>query len=121
MRIIQLNEMAYERPDAIRLCSELGTEFIEHFHKAVKEGIKSNNFTHHCSEMEAWWERVKWVVLKYNKKQISAAQLKDWFFEAGSSVEFVIEEPYQDVYNKLILNLLLDYNKSVQDVLVELL
>lgn len=121
MKITKLNEMAYERPDAIRLCSDLGTEFIEHFHKVVKSGKESPDFSHHCVEMDSWWNKAKKIVLKYNKKLISEAQLKDWFFEAGSSVEYIIEEPYQDIYNKLILKLSSDYSKSVQDVLTELL
>ena len=121
MKVIKLNEMAYERADAIELCSNLGTQLIEHFHKVVKAGKESLDFSHHCDEMNSWWDRVKKIVLKYNNKRISEAQLKDWFFEAGSSVEYIIEEPYQDIYNKVILKLSSDYDRSVKDVLIELL
>ena len=121
MKITPLNEMAYERADAIQLCLSLGKKFIEHFNKVVQEGKHSQKYAHHCSEMNAWWNMVNKIVLKSNKKPISTAQLKDWFFEVGSSVEFIIDEKYQDIYNKLIVRLSYDYTNSVKSVMDDLI
>ena len=116
-----LNEMAYERKDAILKCDELGNNFIEHFHKIMSEGKDSTDFIHHCIEMDAWWNKVKNIVIKSTKKKISKSQLKDWFFEVGSSVEYIIQEEYQETYNELIFALLNDYSMSVKDILVNII
>ena len=113
--------MTYERKDAILKCDELGNNFIEHFHKIMSEGKDLTDFIHHCIEMDAWWNKVKNIVLKPTKKKISKSQLKDWFFEAGSSVEYIIQEEYQETYNELIFALLNDYSISVKDVLVNII
>lgn len=121
MKFSLLNEMAYERKDAILKCDESGDNFIEHFHKIMSEGKDSDNFVHHCTKMNAWWNKVKNIVLKSTKKKISKSQLKDWFFEAGSSIEYIIQEEYQEVYNELVFALLNDYSLSVKDILVSIL
>ena len=87
----------------------------------MSEGKDSTDFSHHCIEMDAWWNKVKSIVLKPTKKKISKSQLKDWFFEVGSSVEYIIQEEYQETYNELIFALLNDYSISVKDVLVNII
>lgn len=87
----------------------------------MSEGKDSTDFIHHCTEMGAWWDKVKNIVLKSTKKKISKSQLKDWFFEVGSSVEYIIQEEYQETYNELIFALLNDYSMSVKDILVNII
>lgn len=41
--------------------------------------------------------------------------------EVGSSVEYIIQEEYQETYNELIFALLNDYSMSVKDVLVNII
>lgn len=118
MKITHLNEMALNRSDAIDRCCNQGKQFIEHFHKGVHEGVNSNSFQHHCTEMQAFWDNVKFIVLQQNKKQISSDNLLNWFFLCGSDVEHMIEEPFQDLYETLYISLLADRkNSKVLDIL----
>lgn len=117
-----LNEMAMNRNDAVKLCVDLGNEFIDHFHKVMREGKLAQDFEHHCKEMDTWWRKVRDIKLKQNNKIISTNHLIDWFFTAGSDVEIKIEESYQDVYEHLYINLLQDrMNSDVLTILNELL
>ena len=116
-----LNEMAISRPDAIHECLSQAAKFIEHFHKVVKEGITGRDFHHHCKEMEAFWGEVKNLKLKPNSKLISGSQLSDWFFTKGEDVESIVEEPYQDIYEALIVRMQYDRYKPIEDIFTELL
>lgn len=117
-----LNEMAYERDEAINRCASLGKQFISHFHTVMRNGKDSNDFIHHCEEMQARFDDVKFIVLKYNKKIISSDNLINWFFTVGSSVEYQIEEPYQQAYEDLYISLLSDrVNSSVIDIMMRIL
>lgn len=104
--------MALKRKDAIGQCISLGKQFVEHFHKCMLEGKFSNDFLHHCSEMQAFWDNVKFIVLKQDSKLINSDDLINWFFTYGSDVEHVIEEEYQDIYEQLYLQLLRDRKNS---------
>ena len=118
----QLNEMALTRNEAIDRCFSLGKQFIDHFHKCVHEGKDSDDFTHHCTEMQAWFDEVKQYKLKQNKRLLTADTLINWFFTVGSDVEEKIEEEYQDIYEQFYIRLLLDRNNSnVENILTELL
>lgn len=101
-----LIEMAYERNDAIERCANLGKQFIEHFKKVVDGGVNDDDFGHHCNEMQVWYNDVKNIVLKYNKKKITNSQLIDWFFTIGSSVEYILDDKYVDFYEDFIIILL---------------
>ena len=119
---IQLNEMAYERSDAIDKCASHGKRFIEHFHKIMLEGKDSNTFHHHCSEMQAFYDEVKIIKLKPRSKYISADNLINWFFTIGSDIETVVDEEYQETYEQLCIALLSDrFNTKVEDILNNLL
>lgn len=109
-----------ERSDAIGKCMELGSEFIEHFIKVADEGPYNRDFEHHCKEMQTWWNLVKSIQLRYNKKLISNSQLMDWFFSRGSSIEYVIPIKFQDAYEEFCIKLLNDKNKSITDAIKEL-
>lgn len=99
-------EMAYTRPDAIDRCYSLGQKFAEHFIKVCKEGKNSEDYTHHCIEMQNWWDSVKGIRLKGNNKLISVSNLIDWFFTLGKDPEDFIPEEYISLYSKLYLTLL---------------
>lgn len=111
----KINEMALSRSDAIDLCLNLGKEFAEHFVKVVTEGVNSENFNHHCSEMQAWFDKVRKIKLKPKGKTLNIEQYIDWFFTVGQNTEDVVGENNVDLYEKLIaklLNLLNLYDKN---------
>lgn len=107
-------EMAYTYTKAMDLCYSLGKKFAGHFIKICKEGKDSNDFTHHCIEMQSWWDEVKDIRLKESKKKISYSDLNDWFFTLGKDPEDFIPEEYLELYSKLYLNLLL--NRDTADI-----
>lgn len=113
--------MSYTQSKAIDRCASLGRQFIDHFHKVVKSGKDDKDFKHHCQEMQFWWEDVRDIVLKHNKKRISRVDLVDWFFTKGSSIEIQIKEPYQELYEELCVSLISDYNNTVEEILDHLL
>lgn len=119
----RVDEMAYERSDAIDRCASLGKRFIEHFIKAYLEGNSSDDFKHHCQEMQSWFDEVSSIVLKSNKKVISNNQLIDWFFTRGSSVDLLFDdEDMIDIYNEFMIELLSSKRtKRVVDILEELI
>lgn len=121
MNIRVLNEMAYNRSDAINKCSDLGYQFVSHFKKLVEEGVFSKDFSHHCDEMQSWYNQVKDIVLKHSKRKISNTQLIDWFFTYGSSTEQLFEDDIVDVYEEFIFALLQtgDVEKSAKIALKE--
>lgn len=107
-------EMAYPRVKAMDLCYSLGKQFADHFIKVCKEGKDSKNFSHHCMEMQGWWDEIKDIKLKESKKRISYSDLNDWFFTLGKDPEDFIPEEYIELYGKLYLNLLL--NRETADI-----
>ena len=121
MAVRYLTEMATSRADAIEECFHQAKKFIEHFHKVVKGGVDDRDFSHHCDEMEAYWGDVKNIKLKPSAKLIAGSQLSDWFFTKGETVEDVIEEPYQDIYERLIVEMQYDRNKSIEEIFREIL
>lgn len=116
-----IKETAYTQSKAIDRCASLGRQFIDHFHKVVEEGDQSPDFKHHCQEMQTWWEDVRDIVLKHNKKRISKVDLIDWFFTKGSSIEIQIKESYQELYEELCVSLISDYSSTVEEILSRLL
>ena len=119
--VIELNEMSYHRNEAIDKCFDLGKLFLEHFLKVVKEGKDSRDFSHHCQEMQSWWERVDSIYLKPRNKKLNADQLINWFFLKGSSTEYLIKDDDDArLYEMLFLKLIYSDN-TVKDILEELL
>lgn len=110
-----LNEMAYSRSYVVDKCAELGKEFVEHFHKVMHEGIDSDSFKHHCSEMQTWWNTVRSMSYKHNKKRVPKSDLFDMFLTVGDSIEFLIEESYQEAYEEFCIYLLYDYSHTVEE------
>ena len=102
-----LREMSTSRADAIETCMDLSKKFTEHFNKAYSEGITSTSFHHHCSEMQAWWNKANAIKFKHNNKKLSNVNLIDWFFTGGSTPEdFLSDDTEIDVYNELIVEIL---------------
>lgn len=119
-----LNEMAIDRSDALTACIKLSREFINHFNKAFDEGIESLSFTHHCDEMQAWWDKVNGFVLKQNKKRITSSDLVDWFFLGGSDTDKIFkgDEDKIDVYNDFMIKILSNRESAdIESILREIL
>lgn len=116
-----LTEMAYKRTDAIDRCFNLGKKFTEHFNTIAKLGKDDVDFKHHCQELQSWYDSVKSIKLKENNKYITRGNLWDWFFTVGQNVEDVILEPYQELYEDFCFTLLSNSNKTIYEILSELL
>ena len=110
-----LNEMALNRRDAIDRCISLGIQFKEHFNKVLKDTPYSENYIHHCIEMDAFWTQVKRIRIKGSNKFLSSELLIDWFFSAGGSIEDDIDAV--DLYDKLISYMLYKRDISVKDAI----
>jgi len=52
-----------------------------------------------------------------NNKVISNQHLIDSFFTVGADVEDFLDEPYSDSYNKLMIKMLDDRDKSLSSIL----
>jgi hypothetical protein len=90
-----LKEMAYSRDEAMSKCYNLGKEFIIHFHKIYKE--PNAEVVHHWTkEMQAWYDEIRGIVLKHNKKKLNGTQLRDWFFTAGGDPDDYFGIRYED-------------------------
>lgn len=116
-----LTEMAMRRGEAIDNCEELGEKFTEHFNTITKLGKEDVDFKHHCQELQTWYDRARKIKLKETKKLITKGNLWDWFFTVGQNVEDVIEEPYQELYEDFCFRLLSNTDKTIYEVLSELL
>lgn len=116
-----IKETAFSQNQAIDKCLELGKKFVDHFNKIMVEGKNSNNFQHHCQEMQAWWDKVRKIKLSYNKKLISNRQLIDWFFTAGQDYSDLIITEYIIKYKELISLLLNDRNATIKEIFTNIL
>lgn len=100
---LKLEEQAQSRVDAINVCYSLGKKFIEHFNKIYID-VSNQAVNHWCNEMQAWYDQMNDIVLKYNKKHLNNSQKKDWFYSFGSSYEeyFNNNENEIEMYEELI-------------------
>lgn len=114
-----LLEMAYTRGHAIELCSNLSNKFSEHFIKIMKSGIESHDFKHHCSEMQAWFDKVSSIRLKPDSKKITKTNIMDWFITDGRVPEDFIPEEYVDKYEDFCFGLL--DGKTVEESISKIL
>lgn len=118
-----LNEMAYNRDDAILFCFGKGKQFINHFHKIYCEP-NSLDVSHWVGdEMQTWVNDINKVILKQSKRHISNVDKIDWFYTAGSSPEEYMHNPEPnddelELYDKFVMLVL--SNGSVKDSLVKL-
>lgn len=118
-----LVEMALSRLDAMDRCISYGEQFCEHFNIICEEGIESDNFNHHCGELQGWYKIVCKIKTKNNNKELSNEDLVDWFFTAGANVEDVINKDYISIYKKFINIMLNNRNNQqlVSDIISDLL
>lgn len=111
----KIAEQAKQRKYIIDKCEELGKLFIEHFNKTFEAGPEDRDFKHHCGEMQTWLDRVRSYTLAQNNKHLNVEEMINWFFTAGSSFEDVTI--YTEYYDKLVVELLADKTKTVEDVM----
>ena len=69
--------------------------------------------------MQAWYDKVSFIVLKHNNKKIRKDQLWDWFFTVGTDIEELIPTEWLDVYENLYLQLSLHPGLSIKSILKE--
>ena len=92
---MKLSEMAFNRAEAIDICMSIGKRFAEHFDKIYNSG--DNQFISHlCSEMQAWYDKMRSIKLSYNNKSLNFSQRYNWFYTFGSSYEFIFHENYDE-------------------------
>lgn len=83
------------------------------------EGVNSNDFAHHCSEMQTWWDDVKAIRIKQNKRHLNDDEVFRWFFTGGSEVEDLFDdENCREKYKILCKELLSDRNQTVLNVIM---
>ena len=112
--------MAYTSSDAINRCASLGAQFIDHFNNIMDaDGKNDPDFNHHTKEMNNWFNDVQNIRLKPKSLKLNTEQLIDWFFTAGSSIDVLVKEEYQEIYSDFIAKLLTNKNKYVSDILIE--
>ena len=119
--MVNIEEMAYHRSDAIDRCANLGKQFIEHFNKIMTAGgLEDPDFIHHCdAEMATWLNDVRNITLKPKNKRLNSEYLMDWFFTIGSSIDIIIPDEYESIYSNFVAKLLADKNKKVSVALAE--
>lgn len=111
-------EMSVDRSTAFDKCIGAGKPFIEHFIKVCNEGKDSENFSHHCQEMQAFWNQVKNLTLKPRSKLISPLNLADWFFCLGSEPENIIrDDGILEKYFNFFPKLLADRDYEIKELL----
>lgn len=105
-----LTEMALSRSDAIITCIGLHKKFIEHFDKIYKATLETpvnmENIPHWVTELSAFFGEIKSLKLKYNKKPLSNANIKDWFFTGGRNLEDFFKGEESKKYKKFCKELL---------------
>ena len=114
-----LLEMSYTRGHAIELCSNLSKKFAEHFIKIMESGLESPDFKHHCSEMQAWFDKVSSIRLSQIVKKISETNIIDWFITDGRMPEDFIPEQYVNKYEDFCIDLL--SGKTVEESILKIL
>lgn len=116
-----LKEMGMPRADAMELCASLGNRFVEHFAEVCEKGKDDEDFQHHCGELQAWYDKIKRIVLKQNNKHLSNIQKLDWFFTCGSSVDELFSNAnVSDIYDKFVVTLL-SSDETIQTILEDIL
>lgn len=121
MRITkQAIEQADYRADVLEQLESLGKQFMKHFIKVVNEGPEAPTFSHHCKEMQDWFNKAKEKRLKQDGKTITNTNLVDWFFSARRSPEdFIKNGLILDIYEQFYPRLLVNRKAIIEDILRE--
>lgn len=106
--MMQLNEMALSRADAMERCYSLGIKFIEHFHK-IYTNPADVSVNHWENEMQGWFNSIRRLKLKTTGKPLLNRQIIDWFLTACAFPEDVVdmsedEQISYDTFCTLLLN-----------------
>lgn len=119
-----VEDIIMTRFDTIRTCMDLGGKFIEHFHKIYNEGKTSENFNHHCAEMQSWLDKCRKIKLNSTNRNLTPVNLIDWFFTAGEGIDEdngFTDYTEIDTYNEFILALAANKDIKVKNVLQQIL
>lgn len=107
LNILELNEQAMVKADAMERCFSLAEKFIEHFDKIYND-IDSKSINHWASEMQTWLNQILDIKLKATNKALSLQQKMDWFFTKGSDSATLFSnnateaEVYDDFISKVV-------------------
>ena len=115
-----INEMAFSRSDILLRCLDLGPKFVEHYVKCIKDLEKETpkDFKYHANEMQSFWDKVRNLTYKSNKKKVSNSDLFDGFLTCGGNIEDRIkDEDIAEMYDKFIVNLLQNRDQLIVDLL----
>lgn len=112
-----LTEMSMSRSEISYRSSRLGRQFIDHFNKVLNDlqSKNSNCLNHHCQEMQSWWDYVRKLTYKHNKKYISDDDMIEWFFSGGGNYEDTVNNVA--MYKQLIGCMLSNKNKTIQSII----
>lgn len=114
-----LSEQAYDKYRVEDKCLELGSKFVEHFDKIYND-IDSEAINHWASEMQAWFDTVRNMKMKYNNRTPNEKQLYDWFITCGQiPVDLFDNDTEAEVYDDFADDLL-DVTKDVKQSLKNL-
>ena len=115
MKIFQ--ELSSKRAKILLRCNELGKQFIIHFHK-----VYSNPFNqavnHWCTEMQAWYDKIRKEKYKPDSRLLTNEELEDEFFTSGTTIDSYVDadeyemQKYEEFY-KIILD-----GHSVREALI---
>lgn len=114
-----ISEQAKSRGHMIELLMNNGEPFIEHFHKVCQDIINNDtdNYMHHCREMQGWWNKVKKYRYKQNNKVVRDDDLIDWFFTLGRLSEDNLPKSEAKIFDtKFIPELLCNREQKISDV-----
>ena len=119
---LTLNEMAMPRADVIYSSSRAGKVFLVHFDKLIKDfdSLSRLDLKHHCQEMQSWWDYVRGLTFKHNKKHVSDEDMKDWFFSAGGDFTEVLDKETCLKYEQLIKEMLKNRNETIFSIVTRL-
>lgn len=113
-----ITEQTLDRTKVLDIGLSLGAQFIKHFDKVYND-TDEGTMKHHAREMQTWYDKVKNLVWKHNKKKLSKTDLIDIFFTVGSTPDTYLDNDTEiEVYEDFYLDLL--NTDSVQESLRKL-
>lgn len=117
---IPLTEMSMPKSEICYRSSRLGRQFIDHFNKVLNDLQSETNtsLSHHCQEMQSWWDYVRHLTYKHNKKYVSDKDMIEWFFSGGGNYEDTVDSV--SMYEQLINRMLHNRDKSIISIIKDI-
>mgnify|MGYP006874317590 FL=1 len=114
---IPLTEMSMPKSEICYRSSRLGRQFIDHFNKVLNDLQSETNtsLSHHCQEMQSWWDYVRRLTYKHNKKYVSDKDMIEWFFSGGGNYEDTVDNV--SMYKLLVDCMLTNRDKSIISII----